>query len=134
KIPPMIGPITFHAHVIYPSAEHPFFKKITLTGDFKIKDGSFTSQDTQNSVDSLSANSRGLKENSSPEKVSTNLSSHVVLSGGVAKFSNMAMDVPGATAQMNGTFNIVNEKVDFHGTLKTDVELSKTTHGIKSAL
>jgi hypothetical protein len=130
----MIGPITFRAHVVYTSAEHPFYKKVSLTGDFAIKDGSFNSQNTQNSIDSLSARSRGFKENTTPQKVQTNLSSHVLLSAGVAKFSNLSMDVPGAVAQMNGTFNIVTEKVNFHGTLKTDVELSKTTHGIKSAL
>jgi hypothetical protein len=41
--------------------------------------------------------------------------------------------VPGATAYMHGTFNLLNEKVDFHGVLKTEAEFSKVGGGgIKS--
>jgi len=133
--PPMSGPMIFHARVIFPSTEHPFFRKVNLTGDFSIARGKFSSADTQSSVDSLSERSRGIKNgegNSDP--VETGLSSHVTLANGVAKFSNLAMTVPGATARMSGTFNVINGKIDFHGALKTDVKLSDTTKGIKSVL
>ena len=133
--PPMVGPILFRAHVVFSSADHPFFKKVNLTGDFTVDHGRFSSAETQSSVNGLSERSRGIKQSGgNSEAVETNLSSQVVLSGGVAKFSNLAMTVPGATAKMNGTFNVINEKVDFHGALKTDVKLSDTTKGIKSVL
>jgi hypothetical protein len=37
-------------------------------------------------------------------------------------------------AQIRGTYNLISEKIDFHGTLKTEAEISKTTHGIKSMM
>lgn len=132
--PPMSGPMRFRAHVVFASVDHPFYKKVKLTGDFAVNHGRFSSPQTQSSVDNLSEHSRGIKQAGDSEKIETELTSQVVLSDGVAKFSNLAMSVPGATAKMNGAFNIINEKVDFHGTLKTDVKLSDTTKGIKSLL
>ena len=78
---------------------------------------------------------KGLKNKSDvPPMVEADLASHVNLSNGVAQFSNLSFHVPGAVAQMKGAFNVLNEKVDFYGALKTDAELSNTTHGIKAAL
>jgi hypothetical protein len=42
--------------------------------------------------------------------------------------------VPGALAQMRGTYNLISEKIDLHGTLKTEAEVSKTAHGVKSLM
>ncbi len=133
--PPMSGPINFRAHVRFSSAQHPFLKAVNLRGDFSIANGRFTAPDTQQSVDRLSARARGIKTTSGdPETVDPTLAGSVSLSGGVAKFSEVSLEIPGARAQMTGSFNVLNEKLDFHGTLKTEVEFSDTTHGIKSLL
>jgi AsmA-like C-terminal region len=57
-----------------------------------------------------------------------------VLRDGTATFSNLSFNVPGAGAEMNGTYNVLNEKIDLHGTLQTESELSKTTRGTKAFL
>ena len=59
---------------------------------------------------------------------------HVSLRNGIATFSNLSFGVPGALAQMQGTYNLISEKIDLHGTLKTEAEVSKTTHGIKALM
>jgi hypothetical protein len=132
----MSGPINFRAQVTFHSDQHPFLKAVNLRGNFSITEGRFTAPDTQQSVESLSARARGIKNTSDKpaETVDPALTASVSLSGGVAKFSEVSLEIPGARALMNGTFNVLNEKVDFHGTLKTAVELSDTTHGIKSIL
>ena len=133
--PPMSGPMNFRAHVIFPSQQHPFLKALRLEGDFTITRGQFNAADTQESVDRLSERSRRIKNTTGKrETVDPTLTGRVALSGGIAKFSKLLLEIPGARSQMNGTFNVINEKVDFHGTLKTDVELSQTTKGIKSIL
>jgi hypothetical protein len=133
--PPMSGPITFRAHVTFPSEPHPFVKTVRLVGDFAITGGRFNSTDTQEGIDSLSERSRGITNTTGRlETVDPTLTGRVALSGGVAKFSDLLLEIPGAHARMEGNFNIVNEKVDFHGTLKTEAELSQTTKGIKSIL
>ena len=35
---------------------------------------------------------------------------------------------------MHGSYNLISEKIDLHGTLKTQAEVSKTTHGIKALM
>ena len=68
-----------------------------------------------------------------PERA-VRLEGHVLLRNGVATFSSLSFGVPGAAAEMHGTYNLISEKVDLHGTLKTQAEISKTTHGIKSLM
>jgi hypothetical protein len=63
-----------------------------------------------------------------------NLRGHVELRDAVAKFTTLTFNVPGASARMDGTYNLLNQQIDFHGMLKTDAELSQETSGIKSAL
>ena len=111
-----------------------------LQGDFGIDAGSFTKSDTQQGVNSLSQGALGEKnqktenDDSDPQNVLSDLKGHVLLKNGIATFSNLSFGVPGALAQMRGTYDLISEKIDLHGTLKTEAEVSKTTHGIKSLM
>jgi AsmA-like C-terminal region len=58
----------------------------------------------------------------------------VLLRDGTARLSNLSFSVPGALAQLQGTYNLITERVDLHGTLRTNSEPSDTTHGMKSML
>jgi AsmA-like C-terminal region len=130
--PPMSGVTSFSAHVTIPPQKRPFLEKVELRADFGIGDGEFK-PGTQDSVNKLSARARGEK-NVTADDVISNLKGHVVLRHRVATFSNIAFNIPGALGQMHGTYNLLNERVDFHGTLKTDAKLSETTSGLKSVL
>jgi hypothetical protein len=57
------------------------------------------------------------------------------LKDGAATLTNISFSVPGAVAYVHGTFNLLNQRIDLHGTLKTDAEFSKVGGGgIKSVL
>ena len=56
------------------------------------------------------------------------------LRDGIATLTGFSLWVPGAHAKVSGTYNLINEKVDFHGVLGTDAKLSQTTSGFKSIL
>ena len=126
--------------VSVPPGEKPFLKKAELQGDFGVDAGSFTKTDTQQGVNSLSRGARGEKnpkpenDDPNPQNVLSNLKGHVVLNNGIATFSNLSFGIPGALAQMRGTYDLISEKIDLHGTLKTEAEVSKTTHGIKALM
>ena len=66
--------------------------------------------------------------------VLSDLKGHVELQDGTARFSNLSFSVPGALAQMHGSYNLISEAIDFHGTLKTQSEPSDTTQGIKALM
>lgn len=136
---PMSGMVSFNARVSLPPGQKPFLTKVELQGDFGIDAGSFTKSDTQEGVNSLSQGALGDKspktdDDSDPRNVLSDLKGHVSLRNGIATFSNLSFGVPGALAQMQGTYNLISERIDLHGTLKTEAEVSKTTHGLKALM
>jgi hypothetical protein len=136
--PALTGTTTFAAHVTVPPEGGPFLQVLQIDGDFNIDEGRFTSADTQTQIDNLSQSSRGKKPEESPEgppqNVISGLQGHVHLRDGIATLTGFSLWVPGAHAKVSGTYNLINEKVDFHGVLGTDAKLSQTTSGFKSIL
>lgn len=142
---PIAGAISFRAHVTIPPEGRPFEQEVVLTGDFGIDDSSFTKPETQKKVNDLSERAQGKKvdDKSEGEKspdddqdsvpVISDLRGHVALKNGVATLTSISFNVPGATAYMHGTFNLLSQKIDFHGVLQTASEFSKVGGGgIKS--
>jgi hypothetical protein len=138
---PLNGTTSFRAHVVIPSEQLPFVKKVRLTGDFGIAQGQFAKGSTQASVNDFSERARGEKpkEGDPPtdpeeDRVISDIAGHVELRNATATFTNLSFVVPGASARMQGTYNLENKKVDLHGTLKTEAELSHMSSGFKSVL
>jgi AsmA-like C-terminal region len=135
--PALNGLTNVHAQVEIPPEGRPFLKELNVIADFVIVDGRFTKPQTQKQIVDLSDRSRGRKAPGDPETalsedIRSSASGHVVLKNGIATLNHIAFSVPGAVADMHGTFNVLNEKLDFHGTLKTDASFSKTAGGVKS--
>jgi hypothetical protein len=135
----MAGVTNFKAHVTVPPDGKPFLEEVTLQGDFEISDGRFEKPSTQANVNELSAAASGKKKAHQPEQlnnpqsdVNSETKGHVVLRNGVATVTDLSFEIPGADAQMQGTFNLLNEKLDFHGNVKMDATFSQQTSGIKS--
>jgi len=63
-----------------------------------------------------------------------NLKGHVVLNHAIATFTSLSFSVPGALAHVHGTFGLLTQQVDLHGTLQVDNKLSKGSKGVKSVL
>jgi hypothetical protein len=137
--PPFNGVASFHAHVILPPGKRRFVEKVRLSGDFGIEGGQFEKASTQKDIDALSDKSRGVKpddqrEDADPERVISNVAGHLELRDGTATFVDSSFHIPGAFAQMHGTYNLETQVVNLHGTLKTEAELSKMSSGFKSVL
>jgi hypothetical protein len=142
---PIIGIVSLRAHVTVPPEGRPFEQEVALVGDFGIDESRFTKAKTQKEIDTLSERALGKnvggidKEKDSDDddedssRAIADLKGHVELRNGVATLTNISFSVPGAVAYMHGTFNLLNQKIDFHGVLKTDAEFSKVGgSGIKS--
>lgn len=128
---PMSGAVIVNAKAEIPSGREPFLEKVKLRGTFGIDDGSFSKPETQKNVNELSAGARG-ENKEDPETVLTDLKGRVVLDGGIARFSEISFGIPGATAQMHGTYIIINHRIDLHGMMRVDTRISKTTTGMKA--
>jgi hypothetical protein len=138
--PPMTGITNFSAHVTVPPEGKQFLQEVTLQGEFDIADGHFENPSRQKSVDELSQAARGekkAKENGQEvpaETVAAHVHGSTSVRDGTATFSGLEFVIPGADASMHGTFNLLNEKIDLHGTVKMEAKFSQSTSGIKSLL
>lgn len=129
---PMSGDLSFVANAQLPPSNDPFLERVKLDGKFGIDSGNFRPE-TQKDVNSLSAGARGQNKDD-PETVLSGLTGTVGLSGGVAQFSELEFNVPGANARLHGTYNIVNHRINLHGDMKVDTKISKTSSGPKALL
>ncbi|HKW25181.1 MAG TPA: AsmA-like C-terminal region-containing protein [Terriglobales bacterium] len=132
---PVMGLTSFRAHVTIPPDQGDFVRKVKLEGEFGIGGARFTSPRTESSLADLSRRARGQKETrEDPERVLSDLRGQVALSHGVAAFTHLSFTVPGARAQMQGTYNLVNQRINLHGLLHMNNSLADATSGIKSFL
>ncbi len=131
---PMSGPAALRAKVTIPPGRRPFLERITIRGKFGVEGGGFSNSSTQEGVNKLSADARGDKDPPNPETVLTDLTGEVVVQDGVSRFSDLAFGIPGASARMHGTYNLMNYEIDLHGQMKVDTKISKTTTGAKALL
>lgn len=129
---PISGDLSFVADAQFPQSDQSFLESVRLDANFGIDDGSFRTE-TQRDVNALSAGARG-ENKDDPETVLSDLKGNVGLSGGVAHFSNLEFNVPGAKARLHGTYNIVNYRINLHGDMKVDTRISKTSSGAKALL
>jgi len=132
--PPMSGSVTLHARTEIPPGKEGFLKKVKVGGNFGIGSGTFSKSNTQEGVNKLSAGARGEKDPGDPETVLMGLTGQVGLLGGTARFSDLAFGVPGASARMHGTYDLLNHKIDLHGQMQVDSKISNTESGPKALL
>jgi AsmA-like C-terminal region len=133
--PAMTGAMNFRVQVEVPPGERDFIDRANLQGDFAIGSADFTKPTTQNAVDTLSQVALGGKPNEAPPAgVEESMKGHVEMKEAVATLTDFYFGVPGALAHMHGTFGILTEKIDLHGTLRVDHKLSNGSTGIKAVL
>lgn len=131
---PMSGSVSLQADVEIPPGPQEFLRKVKLRGHFGIASGTFSTPSTQEGVNKLSAGALGEKDKADPETVLTDLTGSVNLAEGIAHFSDLAFGVPGASARLHGTYNLVNHKIDLRGQMKVESKISNTESGAKAAL
>ena len=131
---PLQGATQFQAKVRLPNDSRPFEERVEMKAHFGIKGSHFTAAETQQKVGKLSESARGNPKDDDPPTVVTDLLGDVDLKNATATFSRLSLRVPGANAVLHGTYKLENAAVDLHGTLQTEVDLSKATTGFKAVL
>lgn len=134
---PMTGVVNLHGTAKIPPGPVPFLKRIVLDGDFGIGSGRFHNQAAQQKINQLSESSRGESRNqekADPRVVLSGLSGHVSVVHGIANFPHLTFRADGSDATLHGTFNLISQEIDLHGTLATTGKISEMTSGVKALL
>lgn len=133
--PGMSGDVAINGKFLWPSGPRKFLEKIRLDLLFGMSDSRFTKPNTQNSIDHISESAQGESKKQQDEDSQTVLSQvrgNIQVRNGTAAISNAAFAAPGADATVRGSYNLLNQRVDLHGTLDTRGNLSDTTSGLKA--
>ncbi|MFL6350789.1 MAG: AsmA-like C-terminal region-containing protein [Bryobacteraceae bacterium] len=133
--PPLTGSLVFDTHAVLPSEKKPFLQRVQLEGDFGITNAQFTSSKTEGKVSELSERAQGKKKHQSDpysDPTLSDLRGRFVLRRGTATFAGASFSVPGAVARGEGTYNLLNERINLYGTLAMQASLSKAAGGVKS--
>ena len=131
--PALTGPISLTAKAVLPPEPRAFIQRLLLDGSFTIQQAKFTTPQTQENVKTLSERARGIKDDP-PERIASDARATISMRDGLARISKLSFHVPGAHANMAGTYNLLTERIDLLGTLQMEVDLSRSTKGLKSAL
>ena len=105
--------------------------------NFGIGSGRFTDPKVQEPVNRLAESARGEtkdQEEVDAATVLSNLKGHVSANGGIAKLSKISFTEPGTLAEIEGTYNLVDKKLNLRGVLHTSGKLADTTSGFKSVV
>ena len=135
KRPALTGSITLNAKVEVPAGPPGFLRKLDVVGSCGIGSGQFTSPRLQQPVNALTQSADGenkKQQAEDPDTVLSQLSGQVSAKNGVATLSNVSFTAPSTRAQIHGTYNLVDRKVDLHGVLYTNGKLDDTTSGFKA--
>lgn len=132
--PPLEGNISFHSRIVIPPGDRDIAEKLQLIGKFHIEQAIFTSPSVEKKVATLSERGRGDTESGGQTRPRSDFEGTFSLNNGIVKLGGLSFATPGARIQLNGTYGLLTEQMDFHGSVITDVKLSQMTTGWKSLL
>ncbi len=135
KQPPMTGKVSFETRIDIPPQAGAIVDRLKLDGNFKIDSARFSELNIQNKVTALSHRGRGeLNNEESSGSIASNFAGEFSLRDASMKLSNLTFDVPGAIVDLDGTYALHGEAIDFAGNLRLQAKVSQLVGGWKSIL
>jgi hypothetical protein len=129
--PFMEGQVDLETKIDIPPLSGKVHEKLLLDGRFNITHGKFLRSTIQDQIDTLSRRGQGQPRNMEIDEV-------VLAMGGVFKlederitFDSLSFAVPGSGIDLAGSFDMDEDVLDFHGTLRLDATVSQTMTGWK---
>ena len=144
---PIAGPVWLHGHAYVGPAGNGagFLQRLRVDGVFNVPAERILDKQTQKSLSEFSRRAQGEKtdnananqddrpQSSSADALSS-LKGPVTIRDGIASTERLDFQIPGAQANLAGTFNFHNQNVHLLGNLKMDEDISHTSTGFKSWL
>lgn len=137
--PFVTGDVNFKSKIVIPPGKKDVINKLQLDGAFALLSAQFASRKVQERLLTLSDRARGISSSEAasgqgPGMVASDLRGRFKLENGVARFSSLSFQVPGALISLAGTYGLQSGAIDMHGVFRMQATLSQTQSGVKQLL
>ena len=119
--------ITAHAKLHIRPGKESVTQKLSVKGNFALRNIHFTNPQVQDKVDGLSLRAQGLPKEAKPgaPDVTSRMTGVFDLNAGRIRFDRLHYMLPGADLQLTGLYSLDGEHFDFHGKVRTDAKVSQ---------
>jgi hypothetical protein len=132
--PPIVGEADIESQFELAPGEQDIASRLKLNGRFAIQSARFTDSEVEEKMTHLSERAEGRPGEQGGKPAVVNMRGHFVLSNAVMSFSTLSFDVPGAAVNLDGTYGLLGETLNFKGNFQMKARISQTTTGVKSFL
>jgi hypothetical protein len=129
--PFMEGQVALKTKIDIPPLSGKVREKLLLDGTFEVTGGKFLQSHIQDQIDSLSRRSQGQPDNWNIDEVVSQMGGRFKLENEVIRFTPVSFSVPGSGIDLNGSFDLDQDVLDFQGTLRMQAKVSQTMTGWK---
>lgn len=132
--PPFRSAMDLNMKFLLPPGHEDLSARLRLLGKFHLHAAEFSSQDTQEKIDTLSRRGQGKPKAIEIADVRSDFTGNFRLQQGVISLKDLRFAVPGASVLLDGEYKFKNEALDFHGVLRLKAKVSQTVSGFKRIL
>ena len=129
--PFMEGKVALKTKIDIPPLTGRVREKLLLDGQFELSQARFLTNTVQNQIDTLSRRGRGQPGNEDIKGVVSAMAGKFNLANELITFRTLSFAVPGSGVDLAGTYDLDQDTLDFHGTLKLQAKVSETMTGWK---
>lgn len=134
--PPVTGSVWLRSHAYVAPAEQgrKFLQRLRMNGNFDIPAQRLTDRPTAQKLSGFSERARNLKAPKNQKDVLSSLRGRAEIRNGIVSTENLTFQIPGASVDLTGTFNLRGGDVHMLGDLHMQSDISHVTTGFKSML
>ena len=129
--PFMEGKLNLKTTLELPNLDGKVKDKLRLDGRFDITEAHFLKSTIQDQIDSLSRRGQGQPKNEAIDEVISRMKGSFKLDDSVITFRELTFGVDGADVNLDGSYDLNADVLDFHGALKLVAKVSQTVTGWK---
>jgi len=131
ETPALTGKLEMKAKLTLPPGDLPVLQKMQLGGDFRVSDARFTNASVNKAIVELSRRGQGKPEDASITQVPSVFAGDFRLQKSTLSFSPLQFAVPGAAAQMSGSYGLQSAALHFAGDVRLHATISHMVTGNK---
>jgi len=125
----LTGQVTLQSQLTMPPGKEPVLQRMLLDGTFRVSDARFTSETVRKVITELSRRGQGKPGDQSIHDVPAEFSGDFSLRTTRLTFHTIQFLVPGLAARMQGSYGLLDQRLNFVGDVRLDARISEMLPG-----